>query len=126
MPHQKQQSLDDTRQARKRQFRWRQLSLRHLLILTAAIGVFLGLFAARIDEARKRYEAVNAIVAAGGRVMFRWQFDSATKGLPLFGLEPPATGWPWRVFTDCEFHEVETVFLGNSRASFDGNQSLPF
>src|SRR6266436_70778 len=70
--------------------RWRQFSLRGLLVLVTVSAALFGWFAWRLQKARVENEAAEAIVHAGGEVAYADQFHGGVSRLtPL----PPRTRW---------------------------------
>lgn len=55
----------------KRRRRWFQYSLRSFLVVVTALAVWLGVV---VNRAREQREAVKAIEALGGSVMYDWHF----------------------------------------------------
>jgi hypothetical protein len=66
--------------------RWFRFSLRTFLVIVTLIGVWLGL---KINEARDQKQAVEAIQANGGTVLYDFEVDSNGEA-----IQPnPAPGW---------------------------------
>ncbi|HUE72640.1 MAG TPA: hypothetical protein VMP01_17270 [Pirellulaceae bacterium] len=88
--------------------RWYQFSLRTLIVMTVAVSVLLGLFAARLQRARKQAAAVARIQKVGGSVCYDFEVKRDTDGgwLWVDGSRSPIPGvflrWLGRDF----FHDV--------------------
>src|SRR6476660_8607704 len=71
--------------------RWKQFSLRGLLLLTTAVALLLAWYAWRLQKARSERDAAEAILRAEGEVAYADQFGGGVSRLtPL-----PATGSNW-------------------------------
>jgi Leucine-rich repeat (LRR) protein len=71
--------------------RWKQFSLRGLLLLTTAVALLLAWFAWRLQSARNQRDGAEAILRAEGEIAYADQFDGRVSRLtPL-----PAKGSSW-------------------------------
>lgn len=88
--------------------RWLQFSLRGFLVLLTALAVCLGIVLGRI---RERREAVKAIEALGGQVLYDWQLDRyfVPKPAPKLAAEPGGRAWLRRIIGDDFFQAAATV-----------------
>jgi hypothetical protein len=81
--------------------RWFQYSLRSFLILVTALAVWLGIV---VNRAREQREAVKAIEALGGEVVYDWKLE-------LDREEPLGPRWLRELIGDDFFQEVRHVYL---------------
>ena len=79
--------------------RWFQFSLRTLFVLLTVLCVWL---AVTVNRARKQREAVAAIEAVGGMVLYEHQYDDS---------EPPGPKWLRELVGDEYFVSVDVVFF---------------
>jgi Leucine-rich repeat (LRR) protein len=86
--------------------RWLRFSLRTLLVFVLVLSVPLGWFAWRLDKARRQREVVEAILKAGGSVVYDYQLDK--DGRPNGG-EPMTPAWLRKSLGDDFFREVMWV-----------------
>jgi hypothetical protein len=89
-----------------------QFSFRSLLVFVLAVSVSLGWFAWQLQKAKGHREAVEAIWAAGGLVMFDYQFDE--NGEWIAGAEPTTPAWLRKLLGDDFFWEVVRVLHGGT------------
>ena len=93
---------------RKPRRRWLQISLRSMLAITTLICVWL---AVQVNNARRQRDAVTAIEAVGGSVVYDYQLDSKDRGIK--GAEVPSPEWLRRTLGQHYFCHV--VAIGFSR-----------
>ncbi|HEY2148145.1 MAG TPA: hypothetical protein VGH32_09420, partial [Pirellulales bacterium] len=104
----------------KRKRRWFQFSLRTLIVSTIVIAAAAGWVGKRIEEKRAERVAVAAIAKLGGRVLYDFQKDGASRG--------PA--WLRNILGDDFFGNVVELDLSESAvtdedlAFLDGLRSL--
>jgi hypothetical protein len=72
--------------------RWRQISLRGLLLLVTAACIFCGWFAWRLQLGRRRDRAVEEIIEAGGKVAYASQFYGGVSRLTPYDFKPSLIG----------------------------------
>jgi len=93
--------------------RWRQLSLRGLLLMVTFVAIGLGWWRSSAERQRR---AVKTIEAAGGYIRYRHDFDAGGKLLP--NAESPGPEWLRRLMGEHYFTTVEEVgFLGMDRVA---------
>ncbi len=108
----------------KRKRRWFQFSLRTLLVLVAVVAVWLAL---TVHSARKQREAVAAIEALGGHVVYEHErirrFPGLVQGSPQ---EPPGPGPEWlrELVGEEYFVTVVGVFLHETQITDSGLEHL--
>lgn len=90
--------------------RWFQFRLRTLLIAVLVLSLPLSWLAVRMDRARRQREAVEAIRALGGQVVYDWQ--STPWGGPAKWPRYPA--WLRNLLGEDFFQRVVTVIFGKS------------
>ena len=92
--------------------RWYQFSLRTLIVMTIAVSVLLGLFAARLQRARKQAAAVAVIRKFGGAISYHDGIENYPDYPVSLGSKTPASIFPtWAVESlgDDFFHTVMVV-----------------
>src|SRR5215510_14615868 len=67
-----------------------RFSLRTLMILIAALAVWLGV---RVERARKQALAVGAIQASGGLVLYEFEYAGTAPFSPRFGHRTAGGNW---------------------------------
>jgi hypothetical protein len=99
--------------------RWLQYSLRSFLVVLTAFAIWLGV---AVNRAREQREAVKAVEAMGGVVLYDWHI-SQIGNAPAW--EPQGPVW-LRLFIGNEyFQKVEQVYLmGASAPTNDTIQKL--
>jgi hypothetical protein len=81
-----------------RRRRWYQFSLRMLTVITVLISILLGLFAIRLQRARRQAAAVATIKKHGGHVVYDYSFPDdnprfsilqsrAKSGVPAWAID---------------------------------------
>jgi len=84
--------------------RWRfQFSIRSLLVLTVAVAILCSWLSVEMKEARKQKEAVEAIGALKGGILYDWQISGSGK------TKPTGPAWLRNVVGDDFFVSVNTV-----------------
>jgi hypothetical protein len=68
---------NDLSKPKPKRRRWLQFSLRTLLVLTLLFALFMGWVASKLNTLRRQQRAAEAIMALGGSVQYRYQFDPA-------------------------------------------------
>ena len=97
--------------ARNPRRRWLQISLRSMLAITTLICVWL---AVQVNNARRQRDAVTAIEAVGGNVVYDYQLNA--KGSWINGAEVPGPEWLRRILGPHYFcHVVHVPFKGFER-----------
>ncbi len=94
--------------------RWFQFSLRTLLIVMLIIAIPCAWVGRKIEQKRREREAVTAIKALGGHVLFDYQVDAAvTNGEPdaIATAEPFGPAWLRKCVGDDFFSDVVCVTL---------------
>ena len=93
--------------------RWFQYSLRSFLILLTALAVWLGVV---VNRAREQREAVEAIEALGGYVIYDWQIADTPMSMREYGYfvdgTPVGPSWLRQMIGDDYFQEVWEVRFG--------------
>src|SRR5947209_3603374 len=74
------------------QRRWRQFSLRGLLVVVTAAAAFCGWFAWRLERGHRRERAVEEIIKAGGKVAYASQFYGGVSRLTPYEFKPGVVG----------------------------------
>ena len=82
----------ETQQAPRPRRRWLQFSVRTVVILIAALSVWLGL---RVNAARRQRAAVAAIHSLGGRVHYDFQFKRSVNGREFVDPKSPLPYPDW-------------------------------
>ena len=89
-------------------FRWRfQYGIRSLLLLVVVVAVPFSWLATEREAAGKQREAVDAIVKAGGWVVYDNEFDLSGNRIPE--VTPPGPRWLCRLLGDDLFGNVWSV-----------------
>ena len=95
--------------------RWLQFSLRTFFLGLTLVAVWLGSVA---NHAHQQRDAVNAIEATGGGVVYQWQLRWAGKppvpgsfSVPVYTGKPNGPAWLRRIIGDDYFQDVELVVL---------------
>jgi hypothetical protein len=102
----------------RRRFRF---SLRMLLAVMTMLCIWLGF---KVNAARRQREAVDAIVKAGGSVVYDFQRPANIVGVPV-ATEPPGARWLRRLLGDEYFEDVIGVgFSGVKKPTIDVLQQL--
>ena len=93
--------------------RWFQYSLRSFLVLLTAVAVWLGVV---VNRAREQREAVKAIEALGGYVIYDWQLQPSPGGGSAMKPDPKpaAPAWIRRLIGDDFFQEAKWAGLQDS------------
>jgi hypothetical protein len=89
-----------------RKRRWLQFSLRSLLIFMLICAVGFAWVGRKIEQKRIEREAVEAIVKAGGEVLYDYQHARRTS--------PPGPGWLRKLLGEYFFSEVDSVSLDSA------------
>ena len=92
-----------------RKRRWFQFSLRTLMIGVTLLAVLCGWFGMKVERARKRHEAVEAIRKLGGYVHYDYEMDP--NGFSLLLTPPPAPDWLIKLLGIDFFADVAMVDL---------------
>ncbi len=79
------------RQPRKHSRRWRQFSIRTLLLLVVVASIACSWFAVRTKVAKRQRAAVAAIEAGGGYVAYDYEYDG--EGYAKKGAKLPGPAW---------------------------------
>ena len=99
--------------------RWFQYSLRSFLILLTALAVWLGVV---VNRAREQREAVKAIEALGGHIIYDWSIvewhDGGTYTMDI-ARKPPAPVWLRRIIGDDFFQDAVVVHFWGEWASHE-------
>src|SRR6185312_3759623 len=80
--------------------RYLTFSLRSLFVVTTALAVWLGIV---VNRAREQREAVKAIEAVGGYVVYDWEWNTPVPE------EPPGPAWLRRLTGDDFFQNVKSA-----------------
>ena len=90
--------------------RWPRFSLRTLLILTALVAVWLGV---QVNKAQKQRAAVAAIEAAGGQIIYDWEYLAWQHSMtpPGSGIGHPQPAWLRYIVGDDYFQEIAVVMI---------------
>ena len=93
--------------------RYLTFSLRTLFLALTALAVWLGVV---VNRAREQREAVKAIEALGGYVIYDWQLQPSPDGGSAMkpDAKPTAPAWIRRVIGDDFFQEAKWAGLQNS------------
>ena len=67
-----------------RRRRWYQFNLRTLIVITVLISILLGLFAIRLQRARRQAAAVATIRTHGGHVVYDYSFPDDNPRFSIF------------------------------------------
>src|SRR5262245_8618466 len=86
--------------------RWRQFSLRTLLLAMLVLSLCLALFAWRLQRARRQAAAVATIRKLGGAVSYDYQRIDPTKSNYDLQAESPIPEWLLKPLGEDFFHEV--------------------
>lgn len=78
-------------QPSRRFHRWRQFSLRTLLLVSFLVALACSWFAARMKVAERQRAAVHAIQEGGGHVAYDYEYDGM--GYATKGAKPPGPVW---------------------------------
>jgi hypothetical protein len=89
--------------------------LRTAFVVLAVFAVWLGVI---VNRAREQREAVRAIEALGGRVIYDWQQSS------MFDASPDGPAWLRQVIGDDYFQTVVGVYILGSDA--DAARAIPY
>lgn len=87
-----------------------QFSLRALLIAVTALAVWLGL---EVNRVRRQREAVEAIIAAGGKVHYDYEMAPGRSNTP--DAEPAAPRWLRKLIGEDFFRDVVDVDLNRTQ-----------
>ena len=98
--------------------RWFQYSLRSFLILLTVFAVWLGVV---VNRAREQREAVKAIEALGGVVLYDWEFNGLP--LPTVRENPNGPHWLRQLVGDDFFQDVQVVVIGLDTGSYRPSQA---
>jgi hypothetical protein len=92
-------------------FRWRfQFGIRTLLALPLAVALPFSWLGVEIKEAAKQYEAVQVIRAAGGDIVYDWEwYDEKTPSIKIFAELAPVPEWITNRLGDDLFYDVVEV-----------------
>ena len=95
---------------------WLQYSLRTFLLLVAVFSVWLGI---QVNKAQKQKAVVAAIEAAGGEVIYDWQYLAWQNSLTLPGSENVPSQGAWlRKIVGEEYHqEIAVILIGYEHLS---------
>jgi hypothetical protein len=89
-------------------------SLRTLFILLTASAVWLGVV---VNRARQQREAIKAIEALGGTVVYDWELSSPSPADFDPDATPPGPDWLRRLVGDEFFQDLGVVHLAGPQAS---------
>jgi hypothetical protein len=89
--------------------RWFQYSLRTLLVFVTLCAFACSWLAVKLQQARRQWEAVDAIQRLGGGVLYDWQVDANLNVLP--NPQPPGPKWLRSLSGYDFFQSVSSVFL---------------
>jgi hypothetical protein len=84
-------SANPSTQPRKPSHRWRQFSIRTLLLLVVVASIACSWFAVRMNVAKRQRAAVEAIEKGGGYVIYDYEYDG--EGYARKGAKPPGPAW---------------------------------
>ncbi len=96
-------SPDESKSPKPKRRRWLQFSLRSMLVFTFLVAVFLGWRCHEIRRTRQEEQAVEAIYASGGYVMYK--HDPAI----FHRADPPGPAWMKRVLGEYFFARLDLV-----------------
>ena len=99
----------------KKKLRWFQFSLRALLVFVLLVSIGMSWLGVKMDQARKRREAVEAIERAGGGVTYDYQSGNRS-------AEPPVPKWARATFGDDFFFDVIAVWA--NEADFGDDEAV--
>jgi hypothetical protein len=88
---------------------WNQFSLRTLLVFTLIVALAAAWLRTAMESKRHEREAVAAIVAAGGRVDYDYQWENRQGGQPESNVKPPGPDWLRRLLGDNFFADVRSI-----------------
>jgi hypothetical protein len=88
--------------------RYLTFSLRTFFVLLTALAVWLGVV---VNRAREQREAVKAIKAVGGHVLYDWQLRYGGSLFVFDEGEPAGPAWLRRVIGDEFFQDVAGVWI---------------
>lgn len=97
--------------------RWRQFSLRTLLLAMVVLSVCCGLFAWRLQRARRQAAAVHTIRKLGGVVTYDYQSEAESSGKTV--AESPMPLWVVRWLGPDFFHDVVNSTMNRQRPKSD-------
>jgi hypothetical protein len=107
-----------------------QFSFRSLLVFLVVVSLSLGWLAWQMQRARRQWEVVEGIAAAGGKVRYDYQrdrfFPDTARG-SLARPRPPGPPWLQRLLGDdffCDVAEVDYRRSGGIQESVTGLQHL--
>src|SRR4051812_10286776 len=85
------------------------VSLRVMLLLVLACGLWLGW---KANRAREQRRAIEAVRSHGGQVFFDWNEDTLLSSVKPEGKHPSAPRWARQLLGDEYFQEVTAVDFG--------------
>jgi Leucine Rich repeat len=98
--------------------RWLQFSLRTLMVLMLVLGCGFGWLGMKVKQAREQREAVKAIRAVGGDVVYDYQ-EFADDFVVLHAPKPSSPEWLRERLGEDFFHNVVRVNLHGPKVGAD-------